>query len=250
MDTGSSDDSVFTIDSPMIWSPSPKEKRRYWLEINVSVQQQQLHAEWTYSDQLHKATTIENLANNFIQALRDLIAYCHSSHRREHTPSDFPLASLSEQDFAAISDQLTNLNVGEEDPTNAFSHVEDMYRQTPVQEGMLFHTLKEPGSGVYVEQYCCTIRGDFNTKVFKKAWEKVGNRHPILRTGFFWEGLSHGIQVVHKKANFVWSEEDLRRLPDSQQRRSLEIFLLRDRRGRIYDRSPFLTSFSFISDFR
>lgn len=241
MDSEDSEDSIFTIDGPMLWAPSPNEKRRYLLEVNITVQEQELHVEWTYSAQLHHAKTIESLGNYFIRALLDLIDYSHSGHGREYTPSDFPLASLSVEDFGTISEQLNSLNKSEDASANTFAQIEDMYRQTPVQEGMLFHTLNEPNSGVYVEQYCCTIKGDFDHNEFKKAWDKVAERHPILRTGFFWEDLSHGIQVVHKKAKLVWAEEDLRKLSDSQQRQRLETFLSKDRqKGFIIDQPSLL----------
>ena len=37
------------------------------------------------------------------------------------------------------------------------SAIEDIYPLTPMRQGMLFHTLMAPYSGVYVEQLTCRI---------------------------------------------------------------------------------------------
>ena len=37
-------------------------------------------------------------------------------------------------------------------------NVEDFYPLSPMQQGMLFHTLYSPNSGVYFEQLTCTLR--------------------------------------------------------------------------------------------
>ena len=57
---------------------------------------------------------------------------------------------------------------------------------TPVQEGMLLHTLSSPGHGVYRVQLVCTLIGDLDTALFEKALEEVVRRHPILRISVAW----------------------------------------------------------------
>ena len=61
-------------------------------------------------------------------------------------------------------------------------NVEDLYPLSPMQEGMLFHTLADPGSGVYVEQFCCMLDGKLDMEAFRKAWSGVLERHTALRT--------------------------------------------------------------------
>ena len=51
--------------------------------------------------------------------------------------------------------------------------IEDVYPLTPLQQGILFHALYAPGSGVYVEQLSCTLRGPLDTAAFAAAWRQV-----------------------------------------------------------------------------
>ena len=72
--------------------------------------------------------------------------------------------------------------------------VEDIYNLSPMQQGMLFHTLQAPDSEVYCEQMSCSVNGNLRVSAFKQAWRQVIQRHPILRTGFYWEEMSERLQ--------------------------------------------------------
>ena len=52
---------------------------------------------WEYSVNIHRRTTIEQLAENYMQALRAIIIHCQSPEAGGHTPSDFPLANLNNE---------------------------------------------------------------------------------------------------------------------------------------------------------
>jgi non-ribosomal peptide synthase protein (TIGR01720 family) len=85
---------------------SPRGSRSHLLEVNGFVDEDQLHLEWTYSENLHKQVTVERLAKGVVEALRSLIAHCQSPEAGGYTPSDFPLAQLSQEEldkaFASI----------------------------------------------------------------------------------------------------------------------------------------------------
>ena len=63
---------------------------------------------------------------------------------------------------------------------------EDIYGLSPAQEGMLMHTLREPGSGLFFLQKVLPLT-DPDIPSFLSAWRRVIDRHPILRTSFHWE---------------------------------------------------------------
>jgi non-ribosomal peptide synthetase component F len=65
---------------------------------------------------------------------------------------------------------------------------------------MLISTLREPGSGLYVEQRMCDLEGDLDPVVVRTAWQLLADRHPVLRTSVHWEGVEHPVQVVHASA--------------------------------------------------
>src|SRR4030067_192390 len=78
--------------------------------------------------------------------------------------------------------------------------LEDVYSLSQMRQGMLFHTLLSPGSGGYFEQLVCRLRAPFDAVAFEQAWQRVLERHSILRTGFVWEGLERPLQVGHPRS--------------------------------------------------
>jgi amino acid adenylation domain-containing protein/non-ribosomal peptide synthase protein (TIGR01720 family) len=63
--------------------------RTHLLELNGSISQGRLQMNWTYSENLHRHSTIEELAQGFLSALRAIIAHSQSSDTGGFTPSDF-----------------------------------------------------------------------------------------------------------------------------------------------------------------
>ena len=109
-------------------------------------------------------------------------------------------------------------------------NLEDLYRLSPLQQGILFHTLYSPNAGVYLEQSVFTAKGDFNVSAYERAWQRVMDRHPILRTSFFWEGLDNALQVVQQGVKMPIKHYDWRGLSESEQEIRLEAFLKDDQR--------------------
>ena len=73
--------------------------RYYAIDINGIIADGQLSVNWTYSQTMYRQTTIETLANYFIEALRSLITHCQSPDAGGYTPSDFSEASLNQQEL-------------------------------------------------------------------------------------------------------------------------------------------------------
>lgn len=106
--------------------------------------------------------------------------------------------------------------------------VEDIYELSPMQQGMLFHTLYAPGSAVYFEQSSLPISG-VNVSGFVRAWQEVINRHPILRTSFFWDDLEKPLQVVHRQVKLPLDQQDWRGFSMAEQEQQLASHLQADR---------------------
>ena len=98
-------------------------------------------------------------------------------------------------------------------------NVEDIYTLSPLQQGMLFHTLYAPESGVYVVQQDCLLQGELNAEAFRETWRQVIARHAILRTAFVWEGLREPHQVVRRGVELPWVEHDWRGLDEAERER-------------------------------
>ena len=64
------------------------------------------------------------------------------------------------------------------------------YPLSPMQQGLLYHALADPTA--YVVEMRYEIEGAFDIDAFRRAWELLFRRHPILRTSF-----THDAQTVH-----------------------------------------------------
>ena len=97
--------------------------------------------------------------------------------------------------------------------------INDVYELSPIQEGLLFHNLYAPGSGIYLEQVTMRMQGELDVAAYQRAWQSIVDRHDVLRTSFHWEGVDKALQVVHRTAQFPievldWRAEGPRRAAD------------------------------------
>ncbi|RZK05027.1 MAG: hypothetical protein EOO46_16160, partial [Flavobacterium sp.] len=81
-------------------------ERFHLLEINASIKEGRLTFQFSYSDQFHKTETIENLIKLFEDILRRLIEHCSGRETSHYSPSDFPEADLSQDDFDTLLNQI------------------------------------------------------------------------------------------------------------------------------------------------
>ena len=65
---------------------SPRGKRTHLIDINGGVVGGQLQMEWAFSANLHRQETVERVANDFVAALREIIACCQSPEAEESAP--------------------------------------------------------------------------------------------------------------------------------------------------------------------
>jgi hypothetical protein len=121
------------------------------------------------------------------------------------------------------------------------SRIEDIYPLSPMQQGMLFHSLYSPESGLYLSQLSCTFEEGLNESAFVRAWQKMVDRHPIFRTMFVWEGLDEPVQVVYKSLRVPFDCLDWRDAAPADQQTRLEKYLEADRqRGFDFSEAPLM----------
>ena len=120
-------------------------------------------------------------------------------------------------------------------------NLEDLYQLSPMQQGMLFHCLFAPEQSVYFEQSLFTIKGELDVAAFEKAWERVVQRHSILRTAFLWEDLEKPLQCVYGHVDVAVTKQDWRTLPTAERESRLQSFIEADRnRGFVLDEAPLM----------
>ena len=122
---------------------------------------------------------------------------------REIDPGNDVPASARGALSGLTSEQLERLDLD-------WNRIEDIYPLSPMQQGMLFHSLRDAGSGVYVNQVSVEIRG-LDAERLGRAWREVSARHQMLRTAFLWRELSGSpLQAVYRDAVAPVEQEDWR----------------------------------------
>ncbi|MGD2089268.1 MAG: amino acid adenylation domain-containing protein, partial [Candidatus Aminicenantes bacterium] len=101
-------------------------------------------------------------------------------------------------------------------------NIEDILTLTPMQEGMLFHYLKEPESDLYFVQLSLKISGEIDRELFKKAWNIVIETNEMLRAVFRWEKVDRPIQLLLKKYECQTGYYDFSRLDSHETKKRLE----------------------------
>jgi non-ribosomal peptide synthase protein (TIGR01720 family) len=104
--------------APAAESPGPPQgrsgKRAHLLEVECRVAGGQLQATFTYNADVHERATVENLAEDFAEALQALIAHCQSPDAGGFTASDFPGAQLDQAALSQFLSQISPANEGDE----------------------------------------------------------------------------------------------------------------------------------------
>jgi amino acid adenylation domain-containing protein len=103
------------------------------------------------------------------------------------------------------------------------------YRLTPIQQGMLFHCLASPGSGIDVEQVIGELREPLSLPAFRRAWQRLVDRHEALRMRFILDASGRARQYTLEQITLPIEEQDWSGQPAAEQQRQLEDYLLHDR---------------------
>ena len=106
--------------------------------------------------------------------------------------------------------------------------IEDIYELSSIQQGLLFHSLDSPKSGIYCVRLVFTMRGELDVSAFHRSWQYVLDRHEVLRTSFHWQELENPLQVVHRRVQLEVEQLDWRALSLAGQEKALETYLKED----------------------
>ncbi|WP_082722354.1 non-ribosomal peptide synthetase [Burkholderia mayonis] len=163
------------------------------LDLTAVVVDGALDLHWRFSPGLLAPAYVERIASQAAQTLRALIDHCAAAPAGA-TAADFPLARLRQDTLDAM-----RLPLGD---------IEDIYPATPLQQGLLFHSLLNKGAGMYVNQLRLTIDGALDSQALRLAWQDMLDRHPVLRTHFELGQESGPLQVVHRHVELPFAAHD------------------------------------------
>ena len=177
-----------------------------WLSIDGGVNDGRLQLAWTFSPQQLDAQRLAELVALYEAELLALVAHCLTPGVGGATPSDFPLATLDQAQLDALALPL--------------SQVEDLYPLSPMQHGMLFHSLYQPGDGSYINQVRMDAEG-LDPERLRAAWQASLDSHGVLRSGFVSPAGGVPLQVIMGAVALDWSEAeagDIEALAEAERR--------------------------------
>ncbi|MEV7548727.1 amino acid adenylation domain-containing protein [Amycolatopsis sp. NPDC089917] len=158
------------------------------VEINVSVDGETVRASWAYVPDIVGEAEVRALAIRWQEAVAELVEEVRTPF---HTPSDFPLAVLSQAEVDGLGD------------------VEDVLPLTPLQTGLLFLTdFEATGPDPYLMQLRLDFAGEVDGPRLRRAAAALLDRYPALRAGFRHTAAGVPIQIVPSAVEPRWAEHD------------------------------------------
>lgn len=109
------------------------------------------------------------------------------------------------------------------------TRVEDVIGLTPMQEGMLYHYLRDKDTGAYFEQYSYTLRGQLDLSVCCEAWKWTVQQHEVLRSVFRWEKIQNPVQIILKGRVLSFAFHDLTEMEEMEQETIIQELRAADR---------------------
>ncbi len=127
------------------------------------------------------------------------------------------------------------------------SGLEDILPLSPLQEGLLFHSLfDEQAPDVYAVQLVFELHGQLEPDVMRSAAEALLRRHSGLRAGFRQRAKGTPLQLMPREVELPWAEFDLSGLDDGKRDAELARILEEDRARRFHLDKPPLLRFTLI----
>lgn len=108
-------------------------------------------------------------------------------------------------------------------------NIEAIYPLSASQQGMFFESFVSSESGMFIEQAIWNLHGNLNISVFQQVWQRILERHEILRACFVLKKQKDPLMVVLRKLKVPFELQDWQALQSSQQQAQLEEYLKTDR---------------------
>lgn len=115
------------------------------------------------------------------------------------TPDMLPLISLTQGDIENVVKKVPG----------GVKNIQDIYGLSPLQDGILFHHMMAKEADPYLITVCAAFRNRELLDHYLSAYQRVIDRHDILRTAILWENMSTPVQVVLRHVPLPVTEHSL-----------------------------------------
>lgn len=119
--------------------------------------------------------------------------------------------------------------ISHEDGKRLPANIEDAYPQAMLQTGMLYHSMNDIDSAVYLDVFSYYVFGEYYDEYFKKAFNILIYENPILRTSFNITDFSEPLQIIHKTVDPKIVVFDINHLSEGQQAQELDNWMEREK---------------------
>lgn len=109
------------------------------------------------------------------------------------------------------------------------NNIQDIYPLTPMQAGMLYHTLEDKKSNAYFEQLSIEVIGMIDIDIFKKSFNKLIEKYDVLRTAIVYKNIKTPQQVVLKERPQNVYYNDISKIDDEKISVYIENFKEKDK---------------------
>ncbi|WP_197247945.1 non-ribosomal peptide synthetase, partial [Brevibacillus laterosporus] len=106
--------------------------------------------------------------------------------------------------------------------------IKDIYSLSPLQKGMLFHSIKDPQSDAYFEQVTLLLEGGVNPTYLAESIQGLVQKYDMFRSVFRYKKVDP-VQVVLSERKIDLQIEDLTQINEEEQRKFIEEYRKKDR---------------------
>ncbi|MFD3687477.1 amino acid adenylation domain-containing protein [Nocardiopsis sp. NPDC058631] len=157
---------------------------------------------WRWAPGVHGPDAVRALAADLTTALRTLADAARRPGPHVLTPSDTPLVALTADRVEQVERAWADRSG---DPA---ARLTDLWPPTPLQAGLVFHSLYTFGHDAYTAQSATRIEGPLDPGRLHRAAAALLDRHPGLRAGFWADGEDL-VQFVPEAVAPRWHVVDL-----------------------------------------
>lgn len=192
------------------------------ISLNSIVSGDVLRCNITFDSERVSYHAVAAFADMYQHALSQIIDHCVAQEKGKLTPSDFPLARISQSHLDTLASRYD---------------IADLYPATPMQQGLLFYSAIDPAA--YVTQIMLTFENGFNTTAFVQAWQQLIDHHDVFKTAFVDNNQSQFLQLICQQGTLDWHLDDISAMdPLCQQQLLEEQRLLDKQKGYDTEKSP------------
>ncbi|MCB2380571.1 condensation domain-containing protein, partial [Hymenobacter sp. BT635] len=178
-------------------SSSARRQRSTVLEVSAIIVEGQLRVSVGYSAEQYQGQTIAQLLAHYEQQLRGLIQAVAAVEEVQLTPSDVSYKGLSRAELASLQQQVGGNGLA------------DVYALTPLQEGMYYYWVQEPGSRAHGIQIAYRLQGQLDLLLLEQSYQQLVQSYDVLRTCFTHQVGGRALQLVQQQVREGFSFVDL-----------------------------------------